>query len=82
VRYDPFDLREIQVWQDEKRCADAVPVELRRKRRGPEEKRATTDAPKTETETLSFLALAENKRQAAWTAEEVRYARVKDGERG
>jgi len=66
VRYDAFDLREIQVWQDEKHCADAVPVELRRKRRGPEEK-MTTDAPKTEAETLSFLALAENKRQAAWT---------------
>ena len=82
MRYDPFDLREIQVWQDEKRYADAVPVELRRKRRGSEEKQVTTDAPKMETETLSFLTLAENKRQAAWTAEEVRYAQARDGERG
>jgi len=28
--YDPFNLSEIQVWQDEKRYADAVPVELNR----------------------------------------------------
>ena len=37
VRYNPFNLSEIQVWQDEKRYADAVPVELNRKRRGQEE---------------------------------------------
>jgi len=54
VHYDPFNLSEIQVWQDEKRYADAVPVGLKRKRRGQEEK-TTTDALKTASEKLSFL---------------------------
>ena len=32
-------------------------------------------------EELSFLDLAEKKRQAAWSAEEMRYAREQGGER-
>ncbi len=30
IRYDPYDLRDIQVWYEGKRYADAVPLSLRR----------------------------------------------------
>jgi len=78
VRYDPFDLSEVQVWQDEKRYADAVPVELGRRRTRAKDE--ATPAQQEERDTLSFLELAENKRQAAWAAEEMRYARERGGE--
>jgi hypothetical protein len=79
VRYDPFDLSEVQVWHAEKRYADAVPMDLRRKRKTAQD----LMVPQTEPgpETLSFLDLAEKKRQAAWSAEEMRYAREQGGER-
>lgn len=79
VRYDPFDLSEVQVWYAEKRYADAVPMDLRKKRKTVQD----LVVPQTEpgSEALSFLDLAEKKRQAAWSAEEMRYAREQGGER-
>lgn len=79
LRYDPFDLTELQVWFEGKRYANAGPVELKRKRsRAPEE---TTLAEEAAPVKLSFLDLAEKKRQAAWAEDEVRYAQ-KGGDRG
>jgi len=78
LRYDPFDLTELQVWFEGKRYANAGPVELKRKRsRAPEE---ITSAEEAVPEQLSFLDLAEKKRQAAWAEDEVRYAQ-KNGDR-
>jgi putative transposase len=79
LRYDPFDLTELQVWFEEKRYADAMPVELKRKRSREPEVPPPMEAP--DTDPLSFLELAENKRQAAWAEDEVRYAERKGGER-
>lgn len=75
VRYDPFDLTELQVWLGDRRYADAEPVELnhRRSRKAIEPESASAQGSDAE-DTVSFLALAESKRQAAWTEEELRYA--------
>jgi putative transposase len=72
LRYDPFDLTDVQVWQADKRFGDAKPVELNRKR----SKKPDEPGPQTphQTETLSFLELAEARRQAAWQEDELRYA--------
>jgi putative transposase len=80
LRYDPFDLTEMQVWFEGKRYADATPVELNRKRRRPEQEQIRVQ--EDEPEQLSFLDLAEQKRQAAWQEDAVRYAQSKGGERG
>ncbi|RXZ84037.1 hypothetical protein EBB07_02760 [Paenibacillaceae bacterium] len=74
LRYDPFDLSQVQVWDGERRFADATPVELNRRR---SHRAAIIDAEVPEAsvaERLSFLALAEQKRQAAWSANELRFA--------
>ncbi|MEK3885675.1 Mu transposase C-terminal domain-containing protein [Paenibacillus sp. PL2-23] len=74
LRYDPFDLSELQVWDGEQQYADAVPVELNNKRSRKAAAAALDGVPETPAdETLSFLALAERKRQAAWTTEELRF---------
>lgn len=73
LRYDPFDLTGgIQVWLDGKRYADATPVELKRRRVRPQEESMDTAQP--EPQQMSFLELAEKKRQAAWAKGEIRYA--------
>lgn len=78
LRYDPFDLTELQVWYEDKRFANATPVELkRRRRREPEATQPDAEAG----EQLSFLDLAEQKRQAAWQEAEIRYAHGKGGDR-
>lgn len=78
LRYDPFDLTTVQVWLEDKRYADAKPVELsRRRKKKPDE---PTPQPQEPEESLSFLELAESKRQAAWQEDELRYA-SKGGER-
>jgi putative transposase len=78
LRYDPFDLTAVQVWWEDKRYADAKPLELNRKRKKkPDE---PTPQSQEQAESLSFLELAENKRQAAWQEDELRYA-SKVGER-
>jgi transposase InsO family protein len=75
LRYDPFDLSQLQVWHGEQRYADAVPVELNNKRSRKAAAAAPAEAPESPAdETLSFLALAEKRRQTAWTEEELRYA--------
>nr|WP_232427764.1 Mu transposase C-terminal domain-containing protein [Thermobacillus composti] len=73
LRYDPYDLREIQVWFEGVRRGNAKPVELRRYR----DRRVPADevAPAEEADVqLSFLDLAEQKRKAQWKEEEIRYA--------
>ena len=75
LRYDPFDLSQLQVWDGDRRYADAVPIELNNKRSRKAAAAACAEVPEAPAdESLSFLALAEMKRQAAWTAEELRYA--------
>jgi len=78
LRYDPFDLTDIQVWLEDKRYEDAKPVELNRKR-GKKPDEPEPKAP-PQTETLSFIELAEARRQVAWQEDELRYA-AKGGER-
>lgn len=80
VRYDPFDLTAgIQVWFEGRRYADAAPVELKRTRKRPPDEPEPAD--EVEPQQLSFLDLAEKKRQAVWAEEEIRYAHTKGGDR-
>jgi len=80
LRYDPYNLTSgIQVWLQDKRYADATPVELRRRRKRVLEEQVQTAEPQPEQ--LSFLDLAEKKRQAAWAEDEIRYALNKGGDR-
>jgi transposase InsO family protein len=81
LRYDPFDMTGgIQVWLKDKRYADAAPIELKRKRmRVPEEPVPTEEG---QLELMSFLELAEKKRQAAWAEAELRYAMDMGGDQG
>jgi putative transposase len=78
LRYDPFDLSQIQVWFEEKRWADATVMDLTRTY----DRRVTPDNPNLVLEPdgqLSFLELAERRRQAAWTSEAVSYAKPEGG---
>jgi putative transposase len=72
LRYDPFDLTAVQVWWEDKRYSDAKPIELSRKRKKKPDEPAPQ--PQEQEESLSFLQLAENKRQAVWQEDELRYA--------
>jgi putative transposase len=72
LRYDPFDLTEVQAWQEDKRFGDAKPMELQRKRMKKKEEPELKATPQPES--LSFLELAEAKRQAVWQDDELRYA--------
>lgn len=54
LRYDPYDLGEIQVWYEGKRYADAVPVRLRRQRHKGVEQPEPAPAPTG----LNYLTLA------------------------
>jgi len=76
LRYDPFDLTTIQVWYDGARYADATVVDLSRPydRRVTPEPTALTVEPDGQ---VAFLDLAEQKRQAQWTNEEISYAKAK-----
>ncbi|HYF94931.1 MAG TPA: IS21 family transposase [Symbiobacteriaceae bacterium] len=47
LRYDPFDLSQIQIWLDGQRYPDPTPVELHRKRRREVERLTTSPAPAT-----------------------------------
>jgi|GEM_PF-6966402 len=79
LRYDPFDLTTIQVWHEGTRYADATVVELSR----PYDRRVTPESAALSVETdgqVAFLELAERKRQAQWTNEEISYAQTKDGD--
>lgn len=76
LRYDPFDLSQIQVWWDGTRYPNATSVDLTR----PYERRVNPDpdpSPEAAGEQLSFLDLAEQKRQAAWREDPITYSRPK-----
>lgn len=78
LRYDPFDLSRIQVWHDGKAWPDAKVVDLN----WSHDRRVKPDAVTIIEEPdgqLSFLELAEQKRQAVWEADPVSYATRGDG---
>lgn len=79
LRYDPFNLTAIQVWYEGVRYADATVVDLSRPydHRVTPEPVALTVKPDGQ---VAFLELAERKRQAQWTSEEISYAKAKDGD--
>jgi len=63
LRYDPFDLSQIQVWHDGKRFADAVPLQLRRSQHKsvPAAPEPQTSTPKSE---LNYLTLSKKQYDA------------------
>lgn len=79
LRYDPYDLTEVQVWYEGKRYADAKPIDLKRRRGRTPDEPAQPEA--EQTEQISFLDLAEQKRQTVWHEAEIQYAQGRGGER-
>jgi putative transposase len=78
LRYDPFDLSHIQVWFHGTRWPDAKTIDLKR----PYKRRVTPDPPSSteeEQKQLSFLELAEQKRQATWQEDPLTYASPREG---
>lgn len=78
LRYDPYDLGQIQVWCDEQRYTDAVPVQLRRTRhRGVEPE--PTPVPATG---LNYLALAKKQHEERVRQElgQTHFSRLMGGE--
>lgn len=81
LRYDPFDLSRIQVWFDHRQWPDAAPIDLTRPYQRRVEPEPAICLPES-AEQLSFLELAEHKRQAAWQEDPIRYAPSKEKEGG
>jgi len=80
LRYDPFDLMLIQVWYEGTRYPDATGVDLARpydRRVQPEPNLPVVEEPDR---SVNLLELAERKREAKWTQEEISYAKAKDGD--
>jgi hypothetical protein len=82
LRFDPFDLKVIQVWHEGTRYPDAVPLDLARSvhervRSGSAKAKVKAVAEKPGQE-ISFFKLAEEKRRLAWAEEPLAFA-VKDG---
>jgi len=78
LRFDPFDLSQIQVWYEGKSWADATVVDLTR----PYDRRVKPDTLTLVEEQdgqLSFLEAAEQKRKAAWEEDPVSYADAQGG---
>jgi len=81
LRFDPFDLKVIQVWHASARYPDAVPLDLTRsvhERAGSAKAKAGVKPnalPRDEE--IDFFRLAEEKRRLAWTADPLTFA-VKD----
>ncbi|MCL6449518.1 MAG: Mu transposase C-terminal domain-containing protein [Armatimonadetes bacterium] len=76
LRYDPFDLKTIQVWHNEKRYHDAVPVELsrtRHRRAGPD--RIQEPGKNEDAAHLSFFDAADKSRREVWEKEPLTFAR-------
>jgi len=79
LRYDPFDLKVIQVWWKEKRFLDACTVDLIRSCHRKVARNASQEFKKGgESFQLSFLDLAEQKRQAAWQKDPVSFVCKED----
>lgn len=81
LRYDPFDLSHIQVWYGDKPWPHATVIDLARPydRRVKPEPITLVEEPDGQL-LLSFLELAEQKRQAVWESDPVSYAQTKGGE--
>lgn len=82
LRYDPFDLIQIQIWWRQKRYADAIPLDLKKPRhnrvKGVQTK-VPASCPKTaEDESNSFFKLAEQRRRTEWVKELLSYAPKKE----
>ena len=78
LRYDPFDLSKMQVWFEEKRWTDATVLDLTRAY----DRRVTPDNSDLVLEPdgqLSFLELAERRRQAAFEQDALAYAKPEGG---
>lgn len=74
LRYDPYDLSQIQVWHEGKRYPDAVPVQLRRERHKGVEPPEPVPVPTG----LNYLTLAKQQHAANTQAElgRMSYARL------
>jgi hypothetical protein len=81
LRFDPFDLKVIQVWHEDARYPDAVPLDLTRsvhERAGSGSAKAKVKAiAEKPGQEISFFKLAEEKRRLAWAEEPLAFA-VKD----
>ncbi len=83
LRFDPFDLKAIQVWHDGARYPDAVPLDLTRpvyERTGSVKAKLAAkadEAPKNVPE-IDFFRLAEEKRRSAWADDPLTFA-MKEG---
>jgi len=82
LRYDPFDLTQIQIWWRQKRYADAILLDLKKPRHN-RVKSVQTKVPEsclktTENESNSFFELAEQRRRAEWVKEPLSYAPKKE----
>ena len=82
LRFDPYDLSQIQVWHEENRSSDAVPVQLRRHRH-----KGVEPAEKAETPVptgLNYLELAKQQHAANKQAElgQMSFTRMVSPERG
>lgn len=82
LRYDPYDLSQIQVWHEGKRNSDAVPVQLRRHRHKGVDPVEPPVAPAAAG--LNYLTLAKQQHAAKKEAElgQMSYTRMVAPERG
>jgi len=82
LRFDPFDLKVLQVWHQGRRFPNAVPLDLsqpvHQRVKGNSRKSRVSRAESTDTlaagKNLNFFALAEEKRRANWGNELLTYA--------
>jgi transposase InsO family protein len=75
LRFDPFDLKVIQVWHDGTRYPDAVPLDLTRSihERVKSDKTRAKESPKASQE-IDFFLLAEEKRRSTWAEDPLTFA--------
>ena len=79
LRFDPFDLKVIQVWHDGARYPDAVPLDLTRpayERTGSVKAKLTAknDEKPKDGPGIDFFRLAEEKRRSAWADDPLTFA--------
>jgi hypothetical protein len=81
LRFDPFDLKVIQVWHDGARYSDAVPLDLTRpvyERAGSVKAKVKADETPKDGPEIDFFRLAEEKRRSAWADDPLTFA-MKEG---